>query len=104
MLFARRLARDNVQRFALDSRLSSGRKSFLRLQMSRRVALIAASLILAVGVGLWAQERPRSPSHDSGVAMSLETMSVELDGTSRADRCFTPGVGIACGEVQLASR
>jgi hypothetical protein len=37
--------------------------------------------------------------------MSLEMMSVDQgsDGL-RSEPCYTPGFGIACGEVQYASR
>lgn len=107
-LFAQRTAREEVSRLweAVDARAQSKRTGGI----TRTMLAIAASLMVAVvGARFVSSSGPRSARHNNEpVPMSLEMMSVDqasADGDTLATMpCFTPGFGIACGEVQYASR
>lgn len=104
-LFAQRTARDEVGRLwqAVDSRAQSKRGA----RLTRAMLAIAASVLLAVVGARFMGSAGRSAPRErlEPVPMSLETMSVDPGADSIATMpCYTPGFGIACGEVQYASR
>ena len=106
-MFAQRAAREEVSRLweSVDARPDSKRGRGL----ARAVLAIAASVLLAVVAGrLGVSSRGMSRQSAEPVPMSLEMMSVDFGGPSsdavQSEPCFTPGFGIACGEVQYASR
>jgi anti-sigma factor RsiW len=107
-LFAQRTAREEVSKLweAVDARASAKRTG----SITRTMLAIAASVMVAVigarfvtSLGLCGARHTNEP-----VPMSLEMMSVDQasgDGDALATMpCYTPGFGIACGEVQYASR
>ncbi len=103
-LFAQRHARDEVSRLweSVDSKSTAKRSRGL----TRAMLAIAASLLVAIAVGR-VGTGSRGGSHKSlePVPMSLEMMSVDQGSSGVATMpCYTPGFGIACGEVEYASR
>jgi hypothetical protein len=103
-LFAQRHARDEVSRLweSVDARSTSKRGR----RLTRAMLAIAASLLVAIAAGRLGAGARMSPHNGSEpVPMSLEMMSVDQAGREIATMpCYTPGFGIACGEVQYASR
>ncbi|MBL8958137.1 MAG: hypothetical protein JNK82_45615 [Myxococcaceae bacterium] len=103
-MFAQRHARDEVSRLweSVGERRAEKRSG----RLTRAMFAIAASLILAVVAGRFgATGRAGSQMHAESVPMSLETMSVDRgDGELATMPCYTPGFGIACGEVEYATR
>jgi hypothetical protein len=105
-LFAQRTAREEVSRLWEGVEASTPRRG---QRLTRAVLAVAASLLLAVLVGgQRLHPHPRGAQHsgsESLMPMSLEMMSVEQESALRATMpCYTPGFGIACGEVEYASR
>ncbi len=108
-LFAQRTAREEVSRLwdAVDARANAKRgrgltRTMLALAASLLVAIVGVRFVGAAGRG---SDRARSEP----VPMSLEMMSVDWsadsgDSAPATMPCYTPGFGIACGEVQYASR
>ena len=104
-MFAQRTAREEVNRLWEGVDASSNRRARRPLKMVRAMLAIAASVLLAAVVTGTLSSKRGSAGHRGGFEpppMSLEMMSVETELLSKP--CFTPGFGIACGEVQLASR
>ena len=71
-------------------------------RLSRMGVAAAASVLLAL---LATGRHGPSALDDDGLPMSLEMMSVDqrLAAADLAEPCFTPGFGIACGQVDFAS-
>jgi hypothetical protein len=103
-LFAQRAAREEVSRLweGVEARRDS-KRLFVR---ARAVLALAASALLVLGIASGVSRGTHSARHEgSEPLMSLETMSVDWQGGERASMpCYTPGFGIACGEVEYASR
>ena len=104
-LFAQRTAREEVSRLweSVDARSQSKRGA----RLTRAMFAIAATVLLAVVGARFMSSAGRSVprAHLEPVPMSLETMSVDPAADEVASMpCYTPGFGIACGEVQYASR
>lgn len=104
-LFAQRTAREEVSRLweSVDARAQSKRGA----RLTRAMFAIAATVLLAVVGARFMSSAGRSTPRSflEPVPMSLETMSVDPSADEVASMpCYTPGFGIACGEVQYASR
>src|SRR5258708_3014673 len=95
-MFAQRRAREEVGR--LWSGVDTSRPRVRR--WSRMAVAVAASVLLA----LVASGRRGPSSGRENLPMSLETMSVDRRAGSDSAQCYTPGFGIACDDVVLASR
>jgi hypothetical protein len=102
-MFAQRAAREEVSRLWEGvAEVAAPRRS---MKAARAVLAVAASLLLAIALGgkiSGASRGSQRSQNDSSVPMSLEMMSVEQQRASMP--CYTPGFGIACGEVEYASR
>jgi len=104
-LFAQRHAREEVSRLweTVDAKNASKRGRGL----TRVMLAIAASLLVAIAAGRFGSGSRGGPHKSSEpVPMSLEMMSVDQGGSGELATmpCYTPGFGIACGEVEYASR
>lgn len=109
-LFAQRTAREEVSRLweAVDSRAQAKRTG----SVTRSMLALAATVLIAIVGARFVSAGGRGPTREqvsgSFEAMSLEMMSVDWSsGDSDLPAtmpCYTPGFGIACGEVQFASR
>jgi anti-sigma factor RsiW len=104
-MFAQRTAREEVNRLWEGVDAASARRARRPFRMVRAMLAIAASVLLAFAVNGTLSSRQASSRHHGlePVPMSLEMMSVE-QAELLSKPCYTPGFGIACGEVQLASR
>ena len=106
-LFAQRTAREEVSRLwdAVDARANPPRGRGLTRTM---LAIAASVLVAVVGLRFVSSAGHRGSARDRAepVPMSLETMSVDptADSAPASMPCYTPGFGIACGEVEYASR
>jgi hypothetical protein len=103
-LFAQRTAREEVSRLWEGVEAAAPKRG---QRLTRAVLAFAASVLLVVAVGgqrLTPRQRA-GQQHGDPVPMSLEMMSVDQQSALRASMpCYTPGFGIACGEVEYASR
>jgi hypothetical protein len=103
-MFSQRAAREEVSRLWEGFEASAAPRRAQRF--ARGMLAVAASLVIAVLVG--AQLKlPHRPGFERGEAlpMSVEMMSVDSQLDARASMpCYTPGFGIACGEVEFATR
>ncbi|MBK7862107.1 MAG: zf-HC2 domain-containing protein [Archangiaceae bacterium] len=104
-LFAQRAAREEVTRLweGVEARGAPKRSA---AGLTRAGLALAASVLLAVAVGGSFKGGPRgTQANGEPLPMSVETMSVDWQSDTRASMpCYTPGFGIACGEVEFASR
>lgn len=104
-LFAQRTAREEVSRLWEGVAATAVPKRSFGL--TRSVLALAASALIAFAVAgrVAASLRGGGGAHGAreAVPMSLETMSVDQSQPATMP-CYTPGFGIACGEVQYASR